>query len=474
MEAYPASFLPFPPEVDTAPNFSSCTSDNERETLKATNACNQKTRADIITMNAALSDFFLAILPKAICKTYEPICMKQPNTVFLHMFDWFINKYGKTTSKDCKENRQKMAADWHLYNGFEPLATHLFIGASYASAAHYLMNNHDVINIGLGVIKQCRMYSEEYKNWIAHKSETPAIVKMMDSFKEYWARSITLINQTSILAAQHGYSMAATDDNVLHMSYNESHANFGAAYAATQEMIKTQATSMAAMQGQLTNIRQFCMAVGQQPQPTIYAPTQQQHMSNNHCGRRNGGGHDGGSGRGNGGGGFPQQPTWFGGNGASAQQQSFPSTPYKHWENWSYCYTHGGDVDNAHMSATCGNCSPTHNPNANHANIMGGLIAGMHMTILPSAWGRKPPPPPPLPPAAAIPTATPTRYILPHPKYKCPTRVLWSNPTCRWHIPPADNHGHAGYSAWSNRDEFVGMQFPLSAGAAPMMQQPIQ
>ncbi len=55
-------------------------------------------------MNAALSDVFLANLPKAICKTHEPICMKQPNTVFLHMFDWFTNKYGKMATEDCKEN----------------------------------------------------------------------------------------------------------------------------------------------------------------------------------------------------------------------------------------------------------------------------------------------------------------------------------------------------------------------------------
>ena len=34
-------------------------------------------------MNAALSDVFPANLSKAICKTYEPIHMKQPNTVFI-------------------------------------------------------------------------------------------------------------------------------------------------------------------------------------------------------------------------------------------------------------------------------------------------------------------------------------------------------------------------------------------------------
>jgi hypothetical protein len=234
------------------------------------------------------------------------------------------------------------------------------------------------------------MYSKECKNWIACESKTPAIIETIDSFKEYWARAIMLVNQTSILAAQHGYGMAATDDNALHALYSELLTNFGVAYAATQETIKTQATNMATMQGQLTNIQQFCMAVGQQPPPANYAPTQQQHMSNNRHGRHNGSGHDGGYGGGNGGGGFPQQPTWFGGNGAGAQQPSFPPTPYKHWENWNYCHTHGGNMDDAHTSTACGNRSPTHNPNTSRAKIVGGLTAGMHKTILPSARGRKP------------------------------------------------------------------------------------
>jgi hypothetical protein len=97
---YPSSYLPFPKEVDDVPDFSMCTSDNERKNLKATHARDQKNQADIVTMNATLSNVFLANLLKAICKTYKPICMKQPDTVFLHMFDWFIKKYGRTTTKD--------------------------------------------------------------------------------------------------------------------------------------------------------------------------------------------------------------------------------------------------------------------------------------------------------------------------------------------------------------------------------------
>jgi len=74
------------------------------------------------------------------------------------------------------------------------------------------------------------------------------------------------------------------------------------------------------------------MDVNQQPPPNIYAPSQQQPTFNNRRNRRNGGGHgNGGTGGNNsdGGGNFPQQrPTWFGGNGADAQQPTRPPTPY--------------------------------------------------------------------------------------------------------------------------------------------------
>ena len=128
-----------------------------------------------------------------------------------------------------------MAADWHPSKGFEPLATCLFVGASYASAARYPMDDRDVIDIGLRVIKRCGMYAEEYKGWIARENETPPITKTIDSFKEYWANAIALVNQTAIPATQHGYGMAAVDDDATIASYSESIANFGAAYAATQE-----------------------------------------------------------------------------------------------------------------------------------------------------------------------------------------------------------------------------------------------
>jgi hypothetical protein len=105
-ETYSSSYFPFQKEVDDTPDFSACIYGNERKSLKATHAFDQKPHADIVLMNGALSNVFLANPPKAMCETYKMIQIKQPNTVFLHMFDWFITKYGRTTTKDCKENQQ--------------------------------------------------------------------------------------------------------------------------------------------------------------------------------------------------------------------------------------------------------------------------------------------------------------------------------------------------------------------------------
>ena len=144
-------------------------------------------------------------------------------------------------AEDCEANRQRMATGWHPANGFDALILCLFTGATYASSAGFKMNNVDIVNIGLRIIKQCGMYSKEYKAWIACKSICHAITKTFDTFKTFWAAKITLVNQTAIPASLHGYEMAAVkDNNGSVISYGKSIANFGAAYTATQKSIKTQ------------------------------------------------------------------------------------------------------------------------------------------------------------------------------------------------------------------------------------------
>jgi hypothetical protein len=270
--------------------------------------------------------------------------------------------------------------NWHPANGFDAVILCLFTGAAYASSTGCKMNDVNIVDIGLRIIKQCGMYSKEYKAWIACKSICPAIPKMFDTFKAFWAAKITLVNQTAIPASLHGYEMAAINDNndALVVLYGKSITNFGVVYAATQESIKTQGSTMATLQGQVNAMQQYCMAIQQQPPLTIHAAQQQCGPNNRRrSSPRNGrGGND-----------YQQQQQQS--NGMQAPLR--PPTPFKWYKNWHYCSTHGGDVNDNHTSATCAKPGPMHNPQATCTNTMGRLTAGMHKTILPSALGRAPP-----------------------------------------------------------------------------------
>jgi hypothetical protein len=121
------------------------------------------------------------------------------------------------------------------------------------------------------------MYGEEYKAWIARKVIRPHTVKTFDMFKTFWATKITLVNQTKIPAGLHGYGMAVVNDDDSVVSYSKLIANFGAACATTQELVKAWGTTIASMQGQLQAMQQYCMVLQQQPPLAIYEPQQQQH-----------------------------------------------------------------------------------------------------------------------------------------------------------------------------------------------------
>jgi hypothetical protein len=195
------------------------------------------------------------------------------------------------------------------------------------------MEERNIIDIGLRMIKCCGMYAKEYKAWISMENAgqlaLPCVKQTLDSFNGFWSNAITLVNQTSIPALQHGYGMAAIDNNGGSIaSYGKSMANFGATYAAMQETVKSQTDSLAAIQAQLAGLQQFCMAVGQQqppPKNICYAPQQQQrHHSNSRNNRR---------GRGSGGfncngGGYPQQPTLHQGQQSGGRGFVHPM-PYK-------------------------------------------------------------------------------------------------------------------------------------------------
>jgi hypothetical protein len=182
--------------------------------------------------------------------------------------------------EDCKANHQQMAADWRPAEGSNTLVLRLFTGAALTGCTNYTMANHDIVDIGLHVIMQCGMYTEEYKAWITCEAIHPRNIKTFNSFKTFWEAKITLVNQTAVPASQYGYRMAATNNDGSVVSYGETILNFGATYATTQESVKLQGTTNASMQNQLNAMSQYCMALQQQAFPTNHAAQHQHDASN--------------------------------------------------------------------------------------------------------------------------------------------------------------------------------------------------
>ncbi len=275
-EAYLTTFATFPLLIPDIPDFSECMNENDCTTVRAKHTLDKKMRVDIIMMNITLTIVFLHCLSSQVRASFQQKHLCKPNIVFVKMFIWFVNHHGKTTSEDREENCQCMAANWHPANGFDVLVLRLFSGAAFVGCTGFAMNDRDIVDIGLRVIKHCGTYAKEYKAWVACESIHPKIVENLDSFKTIWSGKITLINQTVIPTSLHSYGMAAVNnDNASITSYVEFIANFGAAYAATQESIRSQGSTIASLQGQVNTTQQYCMTIQQQLPPTNYVVQQQ-------------------------------------------------------------------------------------------------------------------------------------------------------------------------------------------------------
>ncbi len=111
-----------------------------------------------------------------------------------------------------------------------------------------------------------------------------------------------------------------------------------------------------------------------------------------------------------------------------------------------------------------------HNPNATRTNIMGGLVAGMHKTILPLTSGRTPP--------NRCPQQQQRPQQRPPNAYYPPGGTAWQQPT-----PPAQYGGMPHASTYHQQTTMAmpvyqpgqGMmmnvkQYPQGAGNMPMMQ----
>jgi hypothetical protein len=245
-EAYPVDCYPFPAAVPNVPDYASSIDSNYCAARKCTHRMALKKRNDVVNMNAALINAFLDLIPIAFKQAYKQKRMQDPNAIFHEMFNWFVFKYSRTLAEDRKANRTVMASEWQPSMGFELLAAHLFRRATFAKLAKYPINDDDIIDMGIRVLHQMGLFSEEYKTWILCGDNA---TKMNDftTFLAFWADAVNIASFTATPASSRGYGMAVAKDNS--SALTDAVYNFGAAYAATQESQHTSNKTINAMQG---------------------------------------------------------------------------------------------------------------------------------------------------------------------------------------------------------------------------------
>jgi hypothetical protein len=260
---YPDDNYPFPNKPADVPDYTGAIDANACAAIKTTHAMAQKHHNDVINMNMALIDNFLDLIPVVFKQSYKQIRMENPNSVFRKMFAWFVTKYGRTSAEDRAANRNAMALDWHPSQGFELIIARLFRGATFANLAKYPIPDDDIVNIGIRVLHRTGLFAKEYKALITHGNDVTNS-KSFAAFRTFWETAVNIAAFTATLASQHGYGMAATEDEASTTSLTNAVNNFGVTYAATQESLRSSNATISTMQGQL---QMLCNMIGNQPPP---------------------------------------------------------------------------------------------------------------------------------------------------------------------------------------------------------------
>ena len=377
-------------EPDPYPNYDNALDSNARQALRDGHAYDTMVHYDCKNMNAALVARFLQYLDLTYREQWEDHCIDNglANPQYLQCWQFFLDEYGDSNSTDRTNNLDQMRQAWNPATGFETLVRQLHDGTEYATYAGRPLDGEDVVDMAEQLILQAGQYPDIYEEWCAEQN------KSFSAFCTFWRKKLRLRKQTGQSAGKFGYggnamgSVSSAEDLEADQRLEESMETFGQAHMASQQTLQNMSNNNKQLEEftkRFDRMEQmmYRMTTGNQPpppptqlQPSYYqAPPMPQQPSYQRRGRRNDNRPA-----------LPVAPTNYRGN---PQNRAQP-TPYKRYENWNYCHTHGGDCD--HNSWECKRPGYGHNNQTTRQNYqqLGGSAKGVHKTILPSKSGRKP------------------------------------------------------------------------------------
>ena len=125
----------------------------------------KKIHEDFETMNSALIDRFVSLMDTAYTKDYVQARIRKPSQQFRECFAYFVGKYGATNETERADNKQRMKAAWTLQDGWERLEQQIEDGQLFALFADHAIQDHELVDMAIGVIGQTGLFSNQYIQW---------------------------------------------------------------------------------------------------------------------------------------------------------------------------------------------------------------------------------------------------------------------------------------------------------------------
>ena len=167
---------------------------------------NYKLHHDKNTIDLALIERFLSMMPKKWDDAIRERTSTMANPTFLQVFQVAIRKYGDTTPSSRKENLDSMLNKWHPDDGIETLWMQIKEAAQFASYAGQPLNDTQMADIALICIACTGAYKQAYLDF-KHEADQSCI-NLVNFFDERKKDQ----REVEVEAAEHGYGMNANED----------------------------------------------------------------------------------------------------------------------------------------------------------------------------------------------------------------------------------------------------------------------
>ena len=389
--AYPTA----PVDPGTNPSYDTGENATVNTTIRDQWQLNNKHFEEDKHVNRALVDRFLRLVPDANRRAYETNQLTvDPKQSFLQVFDYFWEQFGMATEEEIINNTGTLLNPWQPHEGMEVLIDRFDQIQIYAFFAKNLMDDQTLINYFMAVIKKTGKYTRAYEDWLARPDNT----KTYALLKEFWRKEHLKMRRANPTANQFEYGMNATDAaeatsappdiaSILEQCANAMMEGQRQQQEQQRNFETQMAANMAAMQQQLLQAQNQNNMTAQFQRMNMQQQMQQQAANMAQAAMRQ---HNN-----------PAR-TWLQQQWQPAAQQlpatcqpatiqgnnKKEKTPFRCYENFNYCWTHGHHVEDDHTSATCTMPRPGHQVAATKQNTMGGSNGGSHKTIMPSQSGR--------------------------------------------------------------------------------------